>query len=514
MHNEHDANAELLEPDEIDLSEVDGQRSSLDLTKLNDFMKEASTAERSLSDTYRFYDREELIRVFNASIGFMPETGAIVDFSAKGDGRFILMTKQAARDYFANRKLVKKVEVKGKEVEQVSPAFDVWLSSEDRRIITDVRFQAPHFADTISPDRFIGKGKTLNTWAGYAVDPEKGDTAPFWYHVENVLCAGQKEHYEYVRKWLIKSIQYPTAPMIAALVFIGEPGTGKSIIGEHLTGLFRQNNATVLDGVGELVSDFNSVAESKAFLFADEVRPLRNDQQGKLKQLLSSRRVRVNTKGIKQYDAETGVSLMMAADQEQAVAIDAGDRRFPVFEVSDIHKGDQAYFRALVGWFKSGLSALLYEALYESDDLGEWAADKCIPVTAIRAEQMRNSLRHHQQGLIAIAEEARIVYSRGPEKTKDDSVWVRMATLAKQINENSDRKQTTDKMLAKEMRALGYAYKTFNGYGMFNIPEPGLFADDLSQRYGFHIEPGDDVWTNETRQTRYSKWNDKFPAHD
>jgi ABC-type oligopeptide transport system ATPase subunit len=509
MSDTQDHQTDLLEPDEIDLSEVQVRHPKLDLGKLEKLMEEPS-GPRSLSDTFTFYDRDELIRVFNESIGFMPSAGAIVDFSAKNDGGYIIMAKQTAKDYFANRRLIEKVEVNGKEVEKVIPAFDVWMRSEDRRIITDVRFEAPHFTETLTPARFIGDGKTLNTWAGYAVKPEQGETEPFWHHVEHVLCAGDAECFEYVRKWLIKSIQYPTTPMIAALVFIGEPGTGKSIIGEHLTRLYRPENATVLEGAGELVSEFNTVAEAKAFLFADEVRPLRNDQQGKLKQLLSSRRVRVNTKGIRQYDAETGVSLMMAADQEQAVAVDAGDRRFPVFEVSDIHKGDQAYFKALVDWFKTGLSALLYEALYESEDYGDWAADKNIPITAIRAEQIRSSLRHHQQGLVSIVEEARINYSRPSKKTKDGSVWVRMSSLAKQINGNSDRKMTTDKVLLKEMRALGYEYRIFNGYGMFSIPRPDIFAYDLSNRYGFRIQAGADSWTNDLPSTGHSKLSDRF----
>ncbi len=509
MHDNQDYEDDLLEPDEIDLSEVQDRHPKLDLDKLEKLMEE-SPGPRSLSNSFTFYDQDELIQVFNDSIGFMPATGAIVDFSAKNDGGYIIMTKQAAKDYFANRKLIRKQQVNGEEVEKVTSAFDVWMRSEERRIITDVRFQAPHFTDTLTPARFIGTGSTLNTWAGYAVTPEQGDTKPFWYHVEHVLCSGNAEYFAYVRKWLIKSIQYPTTPMTAALVFIGEPGTGKSIIGENLTGLYRPENATVLEGAGELVGDFNSVAEAKAFLFADEVRPLRNDQQGKLKQLLSSRRVRVNTKGIRQYDAETGVSLMMAADQEQAVAVDAGDRRFPVFEVSDIHKGDHAYFKALVEWFKTGLSALLYEALYESEDYGDWAADKNIPVTAIRAEQIRSSLRHHQQGLVAIVEEARISYATPPKKTEDGSVLVRMSSLAKQINGNSDRKMTTDRALSKEMRALDYEYTIRNGYGMFRIPRPDLFAYDLSHRYGFSIEAGAESWTNDLPSIGHPKFGGRF----
>ena len=100
----------------------------------------------------------------------------------------------------------------------------------------------------------------LNLWAPTALDPVPGDVAPFLDLAAHVLD-GDEVATNFVLDYFAHLVQHPGIKIASAILIIGKPGIGKSLIGRVLTELVGVHNA-VRVGPREFAANFNEWIEA------------------------------------------------------------------------------------------------------------------------------------------------------------------------------------------------------------------------------------------------------------
>lgn len=229
-----------------------------------------------------------------------------------------------------------------------------WLTHPERRQYDSVVF---------APNRTVDGA--FNLWEGFAVEPVQGDCAKFKRHLLHVICNGNREHYDYLIRYMARCVQRPDRQGEVAVVFRGGQGTGKGAVLRYFGPLFGQHFLQIANA-RHLSGNFNAHLRDCLVLFADEAF-WAGDKAGKgvLKTLVTEPVLAFEAKGVDAVLGPNYVHLFMASNEEWVVPAEVDDRRFFVLDVSDSKRGDRPYFQAL--WYEmehGGRAALLHELLH------------------------------------------------------------------------------------------------------------------------------------------------------
>lgn len=259
-----------------------------------------------------------------------------------------------------------------------------WLQHPARREYSSVIF-APG----------VDQPGAYNLWRGFAVQAKPGSCAKYLDHVLNVICAGNREHYDYLIRWMAHAVQNPAAPGQTAVILRGRQGTGKNVFVEAFGNLFGSHFIQVRDAQ-HLFGQFNMHLRTCVVLFANESFWAGNKaNEGKLKSIITERTMVVEGKGDNAFVAKNCVKLLMASNEDWVVPADIDDRRCFVLDVATSRKEDREYFKAIAEEMRNGGSeALLWHLL--SLDLSEFALSK-LPKTEALREQRILSFRPDQR---------------------------------------------------------------------------------------------------------------------
>ena len=144
------------------------------------------------------------------------------------------MTKESFRLRYANRRAGK------------SSIADLWLRDPDRRTYERVVFN-PGPVD----ERYY------NLWRGFAVEAWEGDCSRFLAHVEENICAGDKERCRWLMAWIADAVQNPADRPGTAVVLRGAQGVGKGVFCRGFGSLFGSHFLQVTHA-RHLVGHFNA----------------------------------------------------------------------------------------------------------------------------------------------------------------------------------------------------------------------------------------------------------------
>ena len=255
------------------------------------------------------------------------------------------------------------------------PAGRWWRYHDARRQYETIVF---------APERQVPKG-VYNLWQGFAVESRPGDCGLFLEHLREHVCAGNKNHYEYLLGWMARAVQYPASPGEVAIVLRGARGVGKGFFAKVFGGLFGQHFMQVSNS-SHLVGNFNAHMRDLVVLFADEAF-YANDKKHEsiLKTLVTEETMAVEAKGI---DIETGpnyIHLIMASNDLHVIPAGGDERRFFVLDVTTQRQRDTAYFRAIREQLDSGGREALLHLLRHRDLEGYEVRD--VPTTEALREQ-------------------------------------------------------------------------------------------------------------------------------
>ena len=235
------------------------------------------------------------------------------------------------------------------------PLGSWWLGQPHRRQYDGLVF---------APGLDVGDDE-YNLWRGFNCEAKQGDCSLFLAHFRDVICNGNADCYEYALGWLATAVQKPWEPAGTAFVMKGGQGTGKGHLPLYFgRGLFGRHYYHVINPK-HLVGNFNAHLANTVVLFADECLYAGNKQHEEILKGLITEETRVHeAKGVDADDITNCLHIFMSTNSEWAVPAGLDDRRFFILNVSDAHKQQTAYFKAIRHEMSSGgREALLHYLL-------------------------------------------------------------------------------------------------------------------------------------------------------
>lgn len=315
---------------------------------------------------------------------------------------------------------------------------EVWLKNAQRREYLELRFLPGQ------PEVVDGY---LNLWRGFACSPIAGDWSLMKQHIYKVLAESNEEYNEYILNWAAWSVQNPDKQAEVAIVFRGKEGAGKGIFARSLQYMFGQHGLHIRSTT-HLVGKFNSHLRDCCLLFADEaIAPGRKEEENILKGLITEPEIPIERKGYDVKAAKSHLHIIMASNEDWVIPASIDDRRFAVFNATDEHLQDKAYFNAILEQMKDGgQSAMLHELL--NRDLGNWHPRDNIPQTEALKQQKERSLRPEDDLIFDILKEGVIpgesipnnehcVYSN--VKNSTEGLFAQMRMMEPRLRNASDK---------------------------------------------------------------------------
>jgi Family of unknown function (DUF5906) len=264
-----------------------------------------------------------------------------------------------------------------------APLGQWWLSHRDRRQFRGVTFRPG------SPKVVSG---CLNLWQGWGVEPKPGDWGLIREHIEVVLAGGNEEFADYIIRWIAWAIQNPAAPAEVALVLIGEKGAGKGTLVRCLERIFGAHTFQVTSRE-EVIGKFNGHLQDCVLFVADEAY-WGGDKRcvGRLQGMITETTLPIERKGIDLVRVPNCLHVVMLAEPGWVIPAGRFERRYAAMAVSDVRRGDRAYFKALHEQLgRGGAEAMMWDL--QRMDLEGWHPRE-IPEALLRGVALQEQQGH------------------------------------------------------------------------------------------------------------------------
>jgi len=226
----------------------------------------------------------------------------------------------------------------------------------------------------------------LNLWRGWGVTPRRGDWGLMREHIFEVLAARDDDVDAYVINWLAWAVQHADEQPEAALVFLGDRGTGRGTLGKVMCKLFGQH-ARHISSPAHLTGRFNAHLRQISFLFADEAyAPDDKSAEGTLKRVITEPTLTIESKGRDAVEEPNRLHTMLASNEDWVVPASAYERRYVVQHVANTYRQDPNWFGPIYEQLRSGgYEAILFDLLER--DLGNWHPRDIVRTAALAAQQ-------------------------------------------------------------------------------------------------------------------------------
>lgn len=212
-----------------------------------------------------------------------------------------------------------------------------WIDHEQRRQYGGIVY---------APGSKATDGK-LNLWIGFGCDSRAGNCDLYLEHLHNNICAGNKEHAEYMLNWMANAVQHPDQQGEVAIVWRGKEGTGKGVAAKQFGRLFGAHFRHIMHA-RHLTGNFNAHLQHCSALFADEAF-FAGDKahESVLKALVTEETLLIEPKGIDPFSVRNCIHLIMASNSNWVIPAGADARRYFMLNVGDARKQDHEYFAAI-----------------------------------------------------------------------------------------------------------------------------------------------------------------------
>jgi hypothetical protein len=232
---------------------------------------------------------------------------------------------------------------------------EMWVASEMANRYDSVEFLP---GQTTAPN-------ILNSWQGFSCQPKEGDWGLFQNHILRAICGGNREHYEWLVKWMAYTVQQPWEPIHSAVVILGSQGAGKGTFTEEFGRLFGRF-FRIVQNSDHVVGSFNQeMQECIVASLNESVYSGNRHEAAILKGLITDPFITINPKGVNKFSAKNCLHLIITTNNEHAVQADADDRRFFVLRVSKEFVGNSSHFSSVrYQMAHGGREAMLHDLLH------------------------------------------------------------------------------------------------------------------------------------------------------
>lgn len=206
---------------------------------------------------------------------------------------------------------------------------------------------ATHVYDAVAFSPLSQPATTLNYWVPCPVVPAQGDWSIIRLFLLVVLCNGNRALFDYLLRYIAHMLQRPEEKPGVMLVFLGGQGTGKGTFFVLLRRLWPRTTLQVSD-VDYVVGQFNAALERNYVICMDEAL-FAGDRKARdrLKSLVTDSPITIEQKYQPRRSIESFHRFVAASNHDHFANVEADDRRFVFFRVSDKHQEDLVYFAAL-----------------------------------------------------------------------------------------------------------------------------------------------------------------------
>lgn len=228
----------------------------------------------------------------------------------------------------------------------------------------------------------------LNIWTKPELVPIEGDVIPFIDHLDYVLDSNL-QLVAYVLDFMAHLVQRPAVKVKVTVLIIGDPGIGKSMIGEMLCTLVGEKNTTAVEE-SDLISPFNEWMDGVQLVLVNELMTVdKRAAMTRLKSYITDPWLRINRKNVPTYRYRNRANFFMCSNYEDAARIEKGDRRYLIW-ISRAKPRDKAYYANLRGWFDRGGAEHLLHFLV-SRDLSRFDPHTAPPMTIGKQQAIDDS---------------------------------------------------------------------------------------------------------------------------
>lgn len=300
---------------------------------------------------------------------------------------------------------------------------DYWIDSAHRRQYDSLAFAPGQQTPS----------NVYNLYKGLAIVPRKGKWSKMRRHLFRVIADGDSKVFRYLLAYFARMVQDPGGERPGvALVLIGDQGTGKGELLRNL-GKFFGSHFLHITSQQQLVGRFNSHLMRTILLYVDEgFWAGDKGAEGVLKGLITEPTIAVEPKGKDLFTVANHINLIMSSNNDWVVPAGLEERRFLVLRVSNCHRQDHAYFKALREEMDNGGSEAMLHYLLNMDLSG--INLRQVPRTQALLQQIVQSLDSVGKFWTETLQEGALPKSRGFLQALPDSIDIEWGTwISKEI---------------------------------------------------------------------------------
>lgn len=294
----------------------------------------------------------------------------------------------------------------GTKVKQIDPA-QLFLTDPARKTYIGTQFE---------PDAARVQRDLYNTWTGIKAEPIAGDWSLLRDHIRDQIIAGNgaddgedERLFAWVMTWLADLFQNPGRKAGSSVAFIGEQGTGKSKLFDHIRAAIGCHATKIASRKG-LVGDFNAQLDGMILVVAEEAFWSGDKEAaGTLKDHISSETITIELKGVDKSEKSNYIRFVFVSNEDWVIPTDdnADARRFCVLRVNNNRKEDTGFFAKIDEQMANGgLEAMTHELMnWNPAEHGlSWGDLRKPPKTAALQEQASYGLSGAKGALKSIIE--------------------------------------------------------------------------------------------------------------
>jgi hypothetical protein len=185
---------------------------------------------------------------------------------------------------------------------------------------------------------------TLNYWVGSPVLPQAGDWSVIMEYLRDVICSADRRLFSYLIRYLAHMLQKPEEKPGIMIVLLGGQGTGKGSFFRLLKAIWQHTTLQVSD-VAHVIGSFNAAIERNYVVCMDEAL-FSGDRKAldRLKSMVTEPTVTIEQKYQPRRTISSYHRFFAASNHKHFAQVEADDRRFAFFQVSEALKGDHVYW--------------------------------------------------------------------------------------------------------------------------------------------------------------------------
>ena len=274
---------------------------------------------------------------------------------------------------------------------------------------------------------------TENVLAGYGVSI--GHPADlFLRHGYEVLCAGDRECFDYLLKWISHIFQYPASKPGTAILVRSSQGAGKNTWFNILKPLISRKYFVDVTNKEHLSQKFNAHLTNKLFCLVDEcVFGGAHEVNNIIKSLITQEDALMEKKFSDAIQTTSYQRFVFLSNESWPIKVEPSDRRFVCLEASPLRIAQTDYFDALIYYYQhKEVQEALYQFFLQVPDVPSSMPRP--PSTLLHKELMEKSLPLELQFLRDIANQEAGTDAWGV----NDNSWVTTEGMTEKMRQWAD----------------------------------------------------------------------------